>query len=117
MIYEWNHQTVLSTLTLLQSKDTKAVAPSGKRPRGRPRKFHSVEEQKSSVHASGVNHGASGVAPAVDHGGGGDGDRGVGKVKGTSKEEDLLKDILLGNSSDNQESGQVSSPGYIGLCI
>ena len=84
----------MSTLTLLQAKDTSGVTTSGKRPRGRPRKLPAAKRLDS------------GVANDVDRGGGGDGDGGKGSS--TEEEADMLKDILLDNCDGKEEDDQVS---------
>ena len=84
---------------MLQSKDTKGGPVSGKRPRGRPRKLHPIEEPQRYMNE------ALGVA---DMGGGGDGGVGKGNSRLGKDEADLLKDVLLDNTGDRQEGGQVS---------
>ena len=89
-------------MTSLQSKDTKAGPVSGRRPRGRPRKLHPIEEPQSYINE------ALRVATGMDQGGGGDGRMGKEKSRSEKDEADLLKDVLLDNTDDRKEGGQVS---------
>ena len=85
----------MSTLTLLQAKDTNGVTTSGKRPRGRPRKLPAANRRDS------------GVANDVDRGGGGDGDGELGGDSRRGEDADMLKEILLDNCDDKEEDDHV----------